>query len=85
MRQLLLGGGWRWAIGAGIAAGLGTLKPWTAQNYDLSAEYYTDNGGLVTAGVFRKDLRDFFGSTPMATVCSITNTTFSFCSCAPVA
>src|SRR5690606_7973623 len=25
MRQLLLGGGWRWAIGAGIAAGLGVL------------------------------------------------------------
>jgi 4-amino-4-deoxy-L-arabinose transferase-like glycosyltransferase len=26
LRQLLLGGGWRWAIGAGIAAGLGTLS-----------------------------------------------------------
>jgi iron complex outermembrane receptor protein len=38
------------------------LKPWTAENYDLSAEYYTDNGGLVTAGVFRKDITDFFGS-----------------------
>jgi 4-amino-4-deoxy-L-arabinose transferase-like glycosyltransferase len=25
MRQLLLGGGWRWAIGAGLAAGLGVL------------------------------------------------------------
>lgn len=38
------------------------LKPWTAQNYDLSAEYYTDNGGLITAGVFRKDITDFFGT-----------------------
>ncbi len=38
------------------------LKPWTAQNYDLSAEYYTDSGGLVTAGVFRKDITDFFGT-----------------------
>jgi iron complex outermembrane recepter protein len=38
------------------------LKPWTAQNYDLSAEYYTENGGLVTAGVFRKDIADFFGT-----------------------
>jgi len=38
------------------------LKPWTAQNYDLSAEYYTENGGLITAGVFRKDITDFFGT-----------------------
>jgi len=38
------------------------LKPWTAENYDLSAEYYTDNGGLITAGVFRKDITDFFGT-----------------------
>jgi 4-amino-4-deoxy-L-arabinose transferase-like glycosyltransferase len=26
LRQLLLGGGWRWAVGAGIAAGFGTLS-----------------------------------------------------------
>jgi TonB-dependent receptor len=38
------------------------LKPWTAQNYDLSAEYYTDNGGLITAGVFRKQISGFFGT-----------------------
>lgn len=37
------------------------LLPWTADNYDLSAEYYTDNGGLVTAGIFLKELRNFFG------------------------
>ena len=37
------------------------LKPWTANNYDLSLEYYTDRGGLVTAGVFVKDISDFFG------------------------
>jgi TonB-dependent receptor len=37
------------------------LKPWTADNFDLSAEYYTDNGGLLSAGVFRKDLQNFFG------------------------
>jgi len=30
LRQLLLGGGWCWAIGAGIAAGLGTLSRWWA-------------------------------------------------------
>ncbi|MSU48944.1 MAG: hypothetical protein EXS37_07650 [Opitutus sp.] len=38
------------------------LKPWTAENYDLSAEYYTENGGLISAGVFRKDITDFFGT-----------------------
>ena len=39
------------------------LKPWTADNYDLSLEYYTKNGGLFTAGVFLKDISDFFGAT----------------------
>ena len=38
------------------------LKPWTAQNYDLSAEYYTESGGLITGGVFRKDIANFFGT-----------------------
>jgi iron complex outermembrane receptor protein len=38
-----------------------SLKPWTADNFDLSAEYYTDSGGLLSAGVFRKDLKNFFG------------------------
>ncbi len=37
------------------------LKPWTADNFDLSAEYYTNNGGLFTVGVFRKNLQNFFG------------------------
>jgi TonB-dependent receptor len=38
------------------------LMPWSADNFDLSAEYYTDNGGLITAGVFLKELTDFFGT-----------------------
>lgn len=38
-----------------------TLLPWTADNYDLSAEYYTDNGGLISAGIFLKELKNFFG------------------------
>jgi len=38
------------------------LKPWSADNYDLSLEYYTDAGGLFSVGAFRKDLTDFFGS-----------------------
>lgn len=38
------------------------LRPWTAHNYDLSAEYYTRSGGMFSAGVFLKDVSDFFGS-----------------------
>ncbi|MBI5692335.1 MAG: TonB-dependent receptor [Verrucomicrobia bacterium] len=38
------------------------LRPWTADNYDLSLEYYTDQGGLFSAGVFRKEIRNFFGN-----------------------
>jgi len=37
------------------------LKPWTADNYDLSAEYYTQQGGMFSAGVFLKEITDFFG------------------------
>lgn len=38
------------------------LRPWTADNYDLSLEYYTDTGGLFGASVFHKEIRDFFGT-----------------------
>ncbi len=38
------------------------LKPWTADNYDLSLEYYTRKGGLFSVGFFMKDITDFFGS-----------------------
>ncbi len=37
------------------------LLPWTADNFDLSVEYYTDSGGLITAGIFLKELKNFFG------------------------
>jgi iron complex outermembrane receptor protein len=38
------------------------LLPWTADNYDISIEYYTDQGGAFVAGVFRKQVSNFFGS-----------------------
>lgn len=38
------------------------LKPWFADNYDLSVEYYSDAGGVLSGGVFLKDIRDFFGN-----------------------
>ena len=37
------------------------LLPWTADNYDLSLEYYTDHGGVLSGGLFLKEIRDFFG------------------------
>ncbi|MES2694388.1 MAG: TonB-dependent receptor, partial [Verrucomicrobiota bacterium] len=38
------------------------LKPWTADNYDLSLEYYTEQGGVISGGVFLKEVKDFFGA-----------------------
>ncbi|MSU24506.1 MAG: TonB-dependent receptor [Opitutus sp.] len=38
------------------------LKPYGAKSYDFSAEYYFPKGGVGSVGVFRKDLRDFFGT-----------------------
>ena len=38
-----------------------SLAPWTADNFDLSAELYTANGGLISAGLFLKQLKNFFG------------------------
>jgi TonB-dependent receptor len=39
-----------------------SLKPWTADNFDLSVEYYTDGGGNFSAGVFLKEIKNFFGT-----------------------
>lgn len=39
------------------------LKPWTADNYDLSLETYSLKGATVAVSLFRKDLRDFFVQT----------------------
>lgn len=38
------------------------LRPWTADNYDLSVEYYTQSGGILSGGVFLKEIKDFFGN-----------------------
>ena len=38
------------------------LKPWTAKNYDVALSYYPTGGGEVSTGVFRKDIKDFFGA-----------------------
>ena len=36
------------------------LKPWSADNYDLSLEWYTPQGGLISGGVFAKEIDGFF-------------------------
>ena len=38
------------------------LKPWSSHSYDLALEYYFEQPGLVSVGVFQKDIRNFFGS-----------------------
>ncbi|HVZ62991.1 MAG TPA: TonB-dependent receptor [Lacunisphaera sp.] len=38
------------------------LKPWQADNYDVSLEYYFKRGGLISIGGFRKDLTDFWST-----------------------
>jgi len=35
------------------------LKPLEADNIDLTLEYYTDNGGVVSVGYFNKELKDY--------------------------
>ena len=45
------------------------LKPQLSQNIDLSLEYYLKSAGLVSVGVFRKELSDFiFRSTSTVTL-----------------
>ncbi|MSU24936.1 MAG: hypothetical protein EXS32_14075 [Opitutus sp.] len=44
------------------------LKPWTADSLDLRWEYYTKNGGDLSVGFFRKQIKNFFAnSTFLAT------------------
>jgi TonB-dependent receptor len=38
------------------------LKPWTADNFDVSLEYYFKKGGLISAGVFQKNLTNFWNT-----------------------
>ncbi len=39
------------------------LKPWTADNYDLSVETYSVKGATVSASLFRKNIGGFFVTT----------------------
>lgn len=47
-----------------IVASNPDLKAYTGHNYDLSVEYYLDSGGVISAGVFYKEIKGFIGSRP---------------------
>ncbi len=47
------------AINGNITDGNENLEPASSDNFDLQLEYYTANGGLYSAGVFYKDVKDF--------------------------
>jgi len=58
--------------GAGtISTGNPALKPINSDNLDLDIEYYVGNGGIVSAGVFRKELADYI----VSTIARVTNPT----------
>ncbi len=38
------------------------LRPWTANNFDLSVESYNFKGGFGSVGVFHKEINNFFGT-----------------------
>jgi iron complex outermembrane recepter protein len=45
-----------------ITASNTTLKPWFADNYDASLEYYLPGNGVISAGYFRKEITGFFAT-----------------------
>jgi TonB-dependent receptor len=50
-------------IGAGfVSQGNPNLKPTTSNNFDLSIERYLPYSGILAAGVFYKDIKDYIGS-----------------------
>ena len=50
----------RWEDDDGnIEDGNPDLKPAISDNYDIQLEYYTDEGGLYSVGLFRKNIKDF--------------------------
>jgi TonB-dependent receptor len=50
------------------------LKPWTADNFDLSLEYYFSKGGMASIGVFQKNLADFWGNLNAPLTADLANT-----------
>src|SRR5688572_19272736 len=53
-----------------------SLEPQTADNFDLSAEYYFEPAGLFTAGVFMKEIKKFIYTSSIGTIGSGTDNGF---------
>jgi TonB-dependent receptor len=50
-------------VGAGfVSQGNPNLKPTTSNNIDVSIERYLPHAGILSAGVFYKDIKDYIGS-----------------------
>ncbi|WP_051695721.1 TonB-dependent receptor [Caulobacter sp. UNC358MFTsu5.1] len=49
-------------VAFGFYSGNPNLKPMRANSYDLSGEWYFQGGGMVSVGVFRKDVYDYIQS-----------------------
>lgn len=50
-------------VGAGLVAqGNPNLKPTTSNNFDLTVERYLPHAGILSAGVFYKDIKDYIAS-----------------------
>jgi TonB-dependent receptor len=61
-----------------LAVGNPALEPTRAMNFDLSAERYLENVGLISVGVFHKQITDFiFNLTQFQSVDPVTGQTFS--------
>jgi len=61
-----------------LSVGNPDLKPTRAMNLDLMAERYLDNVGLISVGVFHKQISDFiYGFTQFQAVDPVTGNTFA--------
>ena len=54
-----------------ITAGNPNLKANTANSYDLSLEKYLDNAGILSVGIFDKELSNYIASTTTRTIGSV--------------
>lgn len=53
-----------------------SLEPQTARNFDLTAEYYFEPAGMLTAGVFLKEIKKFIYNAPGQVIGSGTDNGF---------
>jgi TonB-dependent receptor len=59
-----------------VTLGNPDLKPQTSENWDATLEYYFEPVGQLSAGYFRKDLKDFLVTRTIGTVASGTDNGF---------